>query len=169
MTHYHLRLAQRRDLAAIVAIYNSTTASRQVTADLDPVTEAQRQPWFEQHQAAHRPLYVVTQAEQVIGWFSLSDFYGRPAYRGLAEVSLYLAPQVRGQGLGRRLIADIETIAEQCGVRDLLAIIFSHNHASMKLFSTAGYQTWGELPEVARMDDQDYSVTLLGKRFPIKA
>lgn len=162
--NYQLRLAQRDDLQIIVSIYNDTIASRQVTADVSPVTEAERIPWFEAHQQVTRPLYVVTQAKRVIGWFSLSDFYGRPAYNGFAEVSIYLDPQVRGQGIGRQLLQDIEPIALKCGVRDLLGIIFSHNHVSIKLFASQGYQHWGELPYVAKMDESEYSVTLMGKR-----
>lgn len=161
---YQLRLAQSGDLTTIVTIYNSTIASRLVTADTTPVTEEERQPWFEQHQKPNRPLYVVEQNGSVIGWFSFTDFYGRPAYQGLAELSLYLAPEARGQGLGTKLLPEIEVIAAQCGVRDLLAIIFSHNHPSLKLFKAHGYQVWGELPSVASMDNQDFSVSLLGKR-----
>ena len=47
---YTLSLAQREDLPEIVAIYNSTIASRQVTADLQPVSVAEREAWFVAHQ-----------------------------------------------------------------------------------------------------------------------
>ena len=47
---YTLSLAQREDLPEIVAIYNSTVASRQATADLQPVSVAEREAWFAAHQ-----------------------------------------------------------------------------------------------------------------------
>ena len=56
---YTLSLAQCEDLPEIVAIYNSTVASRQATADLQPVSVAEREAWFAAHQCEHRPLYVV--------------------------------------------------------------------------------------------------------------
>ncbi|MFP3710773.1 N-acetyltransferase, partial [Paraburkholderia sp. SIMBA_009] len=47
------------DLPAIVAIYNSTVPSRQVTADLEPVSIDSRRAWFEAHGREKRPLWVV--------------------------------------------------------------------------------------------------------------
>lgn len=41
-----LRLAEYKDLEAVVAIYNSTIASRMVTADIEPVTPEDRMEWF---------------------------------------------------------------------------------------------------------------------------
>jgi L-amino acid N-acyltransferase YncA len=46
------------DLPAIVAIYNSTIASRQVTADLEPVSVESRLAWFLAHRLLVRPLWV---------------------------------------------------------------------------------------------------------------
>ena len=47
---YSLRLAEPADLPAIVEIYNATIASRQVTADLEPVPVESRFEWFRAHQ-----------------------------------------------------------------------------------------------------------------------
>ena len=52
---YTLSLAQREDLPEIVAIYNSTVASRQATADLQPVSVAEREAWFAAHQCRAVP------------------------------------------------------------------------------------------------------------------
>src|ERR1700761_4744338 len=78
------------DLPAIVAIYNSTVPSRQVTADLEPVSVESRLGWFQAHGPEKRPLWVVEGEGRVIAWLSFSDFYGRPAYSHTAEVSIYL-------------------------------------------------------------------------------
>lgn len=72
--HYTLSLAQREDLPDIVAIYNSTVASRQATADLQPVSVAEREAWFAAHQRENRPLYVVRDVSGcLMAWASLSD------------------------------------------------------------------------------------------------
>jgi len=83
---YSHRLARIDDLPAIVSIYNSTIPSRQVTADTEPVTVESRHGWFAEHTPEKRPLWVVEQAGQVTGWLSHSNFYGRPAYSGTAEL-----------------------------------------------------------------------------------
>ena len=41
------RVARPEDLPLIVDIYNSTIASREVTADTEPVSVASRQQWFD--------------------------------------------------------------------------------------------------------------------------
>lgn len=59
MTQAPYRVAIRADLPAIVAIYNSTVSSRQVTADLEPVSVGSRHDWFNAHAPDRRPLWVV--------------------------------------------------------------------------------------------------------------
>src|ERR1039457_1438443 len=100
MPYLH-RLARFDDLPAIVAIYNSTFASRQVTADTEPVTVESRHAWFAEHSPDKRPLWLMEHEGQVSGWLSYSNFYGRPAYSGTAELSIYLHEDARGKGLGR--------------------------------------------------------------------
>ncbi|STZ75385.1 Putative phosphinothricin acetyltransferase YwnH [Bergeriella denitrificans] len=46
---YTISEARQQDLPAIVEIYNSTVATRQSTADLSPVSVAERQVWFDAH------------------------------------------------------------------------------------------------------------------------
>ena len=161
--HCH-RLAQQGDLPAIVAIYNETIASRQVTADLEPVTVASRREWFEQHHRPTRPLWIVERAGAVAAWLSFSSFYGRPAYDGTAEVSVYVAKSARRQGIAAYLLRCAETSAPQLGVHTLLGFIFGHNAPSLTLFGHFGYQRWGLLPRVATLDGIERDLMIVGKR-----
>ncbi|MDO5059307.1 MAG: GNAT family N-acetyltransferase, partial [Neisseria sp.] len=96
MTEIRLQEAVQTDLPEIVAIYNSTIAARSSTADLTPVSVADRQAWFDAH-GGNRPLYVVKNDNgEVIGWGSFSDYYPREAYRITAEISLYIRADQRG-------------------------------------------------------------------------
>ncbi|WP_042298817.1 GNAT family N-acetyltransferase [Paraburkholderia kururiensis] len=157
------------DLPAIVAIYNSTVASRQVTADLEPVSVASRVPWFQAHGPATRPLWVVEEAGRVVAWLSFSDFYGRPAYRHTSEVSIYLDEAVRGKGLGRQLLAAALQAAPALGIHSVLGFIFGHNEPSLRLFRGYGFETWGTLPRVAVLDGVECDLVILGKRVDGKA
>ncbi|WP_432460250.1 MULTISPECIES: GNAT family N-acetyltransferase [unclassified Agarivorans] len=161
---FQFRLALESDLPCIVDIYNSIIESRQVTADTKPQTVASRLDWFKQHQKPQRPLYVIEQHGETIAWLSFSDFYGRPAYQHSAEISLYLAEQHRGKGLGKAILQAAEPIAKTLEIEILLAFIFSHNTPSLALFDKLAYQLWGQLPSVARMDQQTYNLTILGKQ-----
>lgn len=170
MPTYTHRLATLDDLPAIVAIYNSTIASREVTADTEPVTVAARLPWFHEHEPERRPLWVIHDADDasatpaVLGWLSYSNFYGRPAYAGTAEVSIYIAENARGQGLGRYCLEHAIAYAPKVGVHTLLGFIFGHNAPSLNLFRKYGFDTWATLPRVALLDDTERDLLILGRR-----
>jgi L-amino acid N-acyltransferase YncA len=161
---YSHRNATQADLAAIVAIYNSTVASREVTADTEPVSVASRQAWFDEHTPQRRPLWVAERDGQVIGWLSYSNFYGRPAYAGTAELSIYIDPLARGQGLGRYFMTQAIERAAEYGLHTLLGFVFGHNVPSLKLFESFGFQRWAHMPGVATLDGVERDLVILGKR-----
>lgn len=161
------RYAAREDLERIVTTYNSTIASRMVTADLEEVTVQSRQTWFEMHKPGDRPLWIVLCDEQYAGWMSFSSFYGRPAYSGTAEVSIYLENNFRGRGIGRVCMKKAIHTAPTLNITNLLGFIFGHNLSSLKLFEAFGFEQWGCLPGVANMDGIPRDLVILGKKCTI--
>lgn len=166
MPAYRHRLATLDDLPAIVAIYNSTVASREVTADTEPVSVESRLAWFHEHAPERRPLWVVEQEgeEGIQGWISYSNFYGRPAYSGTVEVSIYIAETARGKGLGRYCLQEALDFAPSLNVHTVLGFIFGHNQPSLALFRRFGFETWATLPRVANLDGVERDLLILGKR-----
>ena len=102
------------------------------------------------------------QEGRIIGWLSFEDFYGRPAYDGTAEISIYMHEDSRGAGHGDRFLRHAINSGLQLGLKRLLAFIFAHNAPSISLFQKFGFVKWGELPEVAEMDGQHYDLLILG-------
>ena len=160
------RSASIQDLPSIVAIYNSTIAGRMVTADTEAVSVESKVEWFHQHNAHTRPLWVVEENHNIIGWVSFKDFYGRPAYRACAEISIYLAAEARGRQLGKQILQYSIAQCSTLGIDTLLAFIFSHNQPSIRLFTQMGFVLWGHLPRVARMDNQLYHLDIYGLKIP---
>lgn len=158
------RLAVESDLPAIVAIYNSTIPARGSTADLEPVTVESRRPWFAQHSAERRPLWVVEQDGEVLAWVSLDDYKQRAAYGVTAEVSVYVRDDVRGRGIARALCQYAIAAAPRLGLTRLLAVVFAHNEPSVGLFRSLGFERWGLLPGVTVLDGVERDVLLLGLR-----
>lgn len=163
MQHSH-RLATPDDLPAIVAIYNSTIASRRVTADTEPVSVESRRVWFSEHTPDKRPLWVAERDGQIVGWLSYSNFYGRPAYAGTAELSIYVHENSRGKGLGRYFLQQAIDFAPRIGVHTLLGFIFGHNLPSLKLFEAFGFERWANMPRVATLDGVERDLVIVGKR-----
>jgi L-amino acid N-acyltransferase YncA len=159
------KIAQKADLIKIVDIYNSVVGSRMVTADLEPISVESRSKWFDEHDPATRPLWVVQNGDnQVIGWVSFQNLYNRPAYHITVEISIYLDATVRGKGLGKQVLAHALAQAPQFGIENIVGLIFAHNQPSLKLFQQAGFEIWGDLPEVTVLDGVKRSVLILGKK-----
>jgi L-amino acid N-acyltransferase YncA len=160
----NLRIATRKDLPAIVAIYNSTVPTRVSTADTAEVSVDSKIDWFNQHTPEKRPLLVHERDNKVIAWVSFQSFYGRPAYDNTAEISIYVSPEFRGKGLGRVLLNEALGMTLRLKIKTVVGFIFSHNDPSIRLFKSFGFQEWGKLENVAEMDGKEYSLSILGKR-----
>ncbi|MDP1802289.1 MAG: N-acetyltransferase family protein [Bacteroidota bacterium] len=152
------------DLPKIVATYNSTVASRLVTADLEPVSNESKLDWFNAHSPERRPLWLVIMDNEYSGWMSFNSFYGRPAYDGTVEVSIYLEEKARGKGLGKLCLQKAIDVSPSLKIHSLLGFIFGHNEPSLKLFYQFGFQKWAHLPAIANMDGIMRDLIILGKK-----
>jgi Sortase and related acyltransferases len=160
-----IRDATMADLPTIVRIYNETIPGRMVTADTTEVTVEERRPWLAAHlKNKNRPFWIAVSDGQVCGWLSLSTFYGRPAYQGTVEISLYIDATFRRQGIGSRLIRQALERAGHFGIKTILAFIFGHNLPSLHLFRQFGFEQWGAFPRVAKLDENERDLVILGKR-----
>jgi phosphinothricin acetyltransferase len=164
MSTIYFRDANATDLPLIVSIYNSTIASRMVTADTEPVSLASKLFWFNEHHAK-RPLWMIcNEKDESVGWVSFQSFYGRPAYDGTVEISIYLDETQRGKGLGKQVLQYCIDTAPSLSITTLLGYIFAHNEPSIKLFTQAGFEEWAMLPNIAVLDGEKKSLKILGKQ-----
>ena len=165
MAQLKYRVATIQDLPVIVDIYNSTIASRMVTADTEPVSVESKVAWFNEHSPEKRPLWLIEdENRKAVGWASFESFYGRPAYDATVEISIYLDPLERGKGLGKQVLQYCIEASPKYGIKTLLAFIFSHNEPSLKLFYKLGFEDWANFPGVANLDGIERSLKILGKR-----
>jgi phosphinothricin acetyltransferase len=164
LQEYTIDYAQIEDLSEIITIYNSTISGRVATADLEPVTVDSRLTWFHEHNDYHRPLWVMKNGDHMIGWMSFQSFYGRPAYNGTAEISIYVADEYRGAGVGSILLDKAMIECPRLGITNLVGFVFGHNEASLKLLTKYGFIQWGLLPNVAVLDGVERDLVIVGKK-----
>jgi len=158
-----IRDAIETDLPAIVEIYNATVPTRMVTAELEPVSVKSRVPWFREHAPNNYPLWVAEVDDQIAGWLSFKEFIPRSAYRGISEVSVYVGERFRRSGIARRLVEEAVKRSPALGLNALVGLIFAHNEPSLQLFARLGFQRWGLLPRVARLDGIERDLTIVGR------
>jgi phosphinothricin acetyltransferase len=83
------------------------------------------------------------------------------AYRGVAEVSIYVLETHRGKSVGKRLLEQLVRASEQAGYWMLQSVVLVENHASIALHQSCGFRTVGRREKIGRLPDGTWSDTLL--------
>jgi phosphinothricin acetyltransferase len=125
-------------------------------------------PEWEAWDAAHRPdcRLVALDRGRVVGWAALSPASRRPAYAGVAEVSVYVARADLGRGVGRRLLETLVHASEEAGVWTLQAVVFPANAASLAAHAAVGFREVGRRERIARLRGVWQDTVLLERRSP---
>jgi phosphinothricin acetyltransferase len=164
-----IRDAVEADLPAIVEIYNATVPTRMVTAELEPTTVEARLPWFREHSPGQYPFWVAELEGRVVGWLDFKKFLPRCAYRGTAEISVYVDEKFRRRGVGQRLLEQAIARASSLEITALVGLIFGHNEASLKLFQRLSFEQWAFLPAVAQLDGVQRDLVVMGQHCPARS
>src|SRR5262245_38131249 len=116
---YFLRPMSAEDWPDVARIYREGIESGHATFETEVPS------WERWDPAHHSFARFITIVEGVItGWAALSRVSNRDVYSGVAEVSVYIASDRRGQGLGRVLLEQLIKESEANGVWTLQASIF---------------------------------------------
>ena len=141
-----IRIATQADLSQILAIYapyvENTTASFEYEA---PSMEAFRARFLEI--TRQFPWLVWEEEGTILGYAYACAPFERAAYRWCAEDSLYLLPEARGKGIGRRLLTALEKVLFYQGYRRIYALITAENSNSIAFHQKMGYKLRAELPD----------------------
>src|SRR5438876_1381042 len=115
------------DWEQVRAIYLAGIATGHATFE----TEA---PTWKAWDAGHLPYgrLAARTSDQVLGWAALSPVSWRECYAGVAEVSGYVLPSARGQGIGRALLEAVIAAAEENGIWTLQGSTFPENAVSLR-------------------------------------
>jgi len=141
-----IRPMRPADAAAVLAIYGEGIATGHATfQDRAPDWDA----WDAAHLADCRLL--AERRGAAAGWAALSRVSARPVYRGVCEVSLYVAAAARGEGIGRALLTALVAASEAAGIWTLQAGIFPENEASLALHAALGFRIVGTRERVGCM------------------
>ena len=144
-----IRSAKVEDLPTILEVYNHAVLHTTASYDYEPRTLEHRTAWFEDHQRQGYPIFVaVNEADDVVGWSSLSKFHDRVGYRFTAEDSIYVAAEHRGKGVGKLLLAPIIQAAKDRKLHAIIGLIDAQNEPSIRLHASFGFEKVAHLKEV---------------------
>ena len=150
-----IRLAEYKDLEALVEIYNQAILRQHCTADMDVFSVEERICWFEGHASLEYPIYVYQVDDKVVGYLYFTGYRpGRRAMKYTAEISYYIHNDYQRLGIGTKLMAFAIEKSKELNFKNLIAILLDLNLPSIKLLGKFKFKEWGCLPKVADFDGE---------------
>ncbi len=135
-----LRDASQADIPAIADIYRESVLNGVASYEIVPPSEAEMTQRFSAIVSQRYPYIAAVDADGgLLGYAYASAFRTRPAYRWMVEDSIYLAPEARGRGIGKVLIAELINRCTDLGFRQMTAVIGGASPASIALHLKAGF------------------------------
>ena len=156
----NIRTATPADVPAITRIYNEGIRDRLATLETEERTPEERLAWLEARDERH-PVLVAEREGAVAGWGSLNVFNPRPAYRHVADFSIYVGREARGVRIGQALLAALIECARELGYHKLVLAAFPQNAAGMRLYTRFGFREVGVYREQGFLDGRWVDVIIM--------
>ena len=152
-----------RDWEAIRSIYLEGLATGEATFETAAPSWEQ---WIKNHLTVPR-LVAIIPNESRVGWAALTMVSARAVYSGVAEVSIYVAGEFRGKGIGSDLLKQLIDESEHEGIWTLQASVFPENVASLTLHKICGFREVGVRRRIGRLQGRWRDTVLLERRSEI--
>ena len=154
-----IRFIEESDSAAVLDIYRQGLETGEASFEVEP-------PDWDGWKRKYHPFcrFVWEQDGEVSGWAALAPVSARYCYRGVAEISIYVANACLGRGIGNRLMAHMVKESEANGIWTLYSSIFPENAATLKLHLRHGFREVGIRERIAQRDGQWRDTLILERR-----
>jgi len=154
-----IRNLHHLDAASILQIYQQGLDSGEASFETEAPDWATWQSKYH-----HFCRLVWEQDGKPVGWAALAPVSVRHCYRGVAEVSIYVADRYLGQGIGSKLMTALIDEAESNGIWSLYASIFPENQATRKLHLRHGFREVGIRERIAQREGRWRDTLILERR-----
>jgi phosphinothricin acetyltransferase len=159
-----IRPSTSADLSTITAIYGWNVLNGTGSFELDAPTETEMARRRDDVLGKGFPWLVAERGGTVQGYAYANHFRPRRAYRFCLEDSVYLAPDAKGKGLGRLLLAELMARCEALGTRQMLAVIGdSNNLGSIAVHRTLGFEHVGTVKGAGWKFDRWLDIVMMQK------
>lgn len=143
-----IRLAVRDDLPRLTEIYNHYVIHTPITFDVKPWTVDERMAWLKQFDTVGRYRLLVAEKDSiVVGYAGTTRFRPKAAYDTTVETTIYRAPQLVGEGIGKSLYAALFAALAEEDIHRIVAGYVLPNPASAALHARFGFKAIGVFTE----------------------
>ncbi len=161
-----IRPATEKDIPEMLSIYGPYVENTTITFEYDVPCSREFTRRFLDITAQY-PWLVWEEKGSILGYAYASAPYARAAYRWCAEPSVYLRPEARRQGIGKKLYAALEWILDKQGYQILYALITTENTDSILFHQKMGYISRVDFPDCGFKFGRWLGVTWMEKRLKI--
>ena len=161
-----IRIATEADVPAILEIYTPYITDTTITFEYDVPTQEEFMARFRRI-TEDFPWLVWVEEGALLGYAYACRPFERAAYAWCAEPSIYLKPEARGKGIGRKLYLALESLLKLQGYQVLLALITGENTASLHFHEKLGYSVVGEIKDCGWKFGRWLNVFWLEKRLGV--
>jgi phosphinothricin acetyltransferase len=148
-----------QDSTRVLEIYKMGIETRNATFETEVPSWAD---WDSKHLPHSR--FVFAENQKILGWAALSSVSVRPAYKGVAEISIYIDTDFRSKGIGSQLMEKVIQSSETNGIWTLNSSVFPENIATLRLHEKFGFRVIGLKEKVARLEGSWRNTVLLERR-----
>lgn len=157
-----IREANLKDIEPIMDIYNQGIEDRIATLESEAKDLLYMKNWFEQHRDRYKVI-VAEQEGDVLGWAAINQYSSRCAYAGVGDLSIYIAREYRGKGVGSLLLKEMEKVAIENGFYKIVLFTFPYNKIGQALYNKNGFQEVGTFKNQGILDGKFVDVMAMEK------
>ncbi|WP_406565466.1 GNAT family N-acetyltransferase [Kangsaoukella pontilimi] len=110
-----------------------------------------------------QPFWVAEADDRVIGYATYGQFRNGPGYARTMEHTILMAPDAKGKGAGRALMATLERHARDAGAGSLWAGVSGENPEGLAFHKAIGFEEVAVLEKVGFKFGRWLDLTLLRK------
>ena len=163
MTSPLIRPASEGDLVAIVDIYNDVLETSSTIWREEPTSVAERRKWLAETSSLGYPVLVAVDASGVLGFIAAEPFRRWSGYAATCEHSIHVRRDARDHGVGRLLLAAMESALRARGAHVMVAGIDAENDGSLRFHARAGFVEVGRMPDVGQLREAWRELVLVEK------
>ena len=140
--------ATRQDLPEILKIYNEIILNTTAVYREVELSAEGGAAWFDAKLAGGYPFIVARDASGIIGFGTFGEFRAPPCYQNTVEHSVHVRADRRGQGVGRKLVIELMSLAAARHKHIMIAGVDADNEVSIKLHQSLGFTKVAHFHEV---------------------
>lgn len=157
-----IRKSNETDIKSVLTIYNQGIEDRIATLETEIKDFSYMKDWYDKHSGRYKVI-VAEHEGQTVGWASLNQYNNRCAYDGVADLSVYISREYRGKGIGKKLLAELVSLAKENGFHKMVLFTFPFNQLGQGLYKKMGFYEVGVFKNQGRLDSKFVDVMAMEK------